>query len=549
LRENHNRLSKVIEKTFYELVAIKSDTNTILEKDVESYLYNWLSNIEYFQMNTENYGRYKIQKDSLERSIVWALLKGKGEKTLILLHHHDVVDAYDFGGLLKYAYSPMELQKEMSNIEINEEAREDLFSEQWIFGRGTADMKAGAAIQLAIIENYSKFKNFQGNLLLLSVPDEESLSVGMRGSIPLLEELKNKFNLKYTLCVNSEPHQRQEKDTGIVHEGSVGKLMPLVYIRGKKTHVGDIFQGFNPIFLQAEIMKRTELNENLADIAHNEMTPPPAWINFRDRKEAYDASIPLSSGGYFTLLTLKRTPKEVINELKNICEAAFEEVIKDMNEHYSNYLKRINKIGGTLPWKTKVMTFEEIFNEAVSNGREDFLRDYENTVNRVKDEIECGKINMPESNFLLIEKVLEYNDLSPKVVIAFSPPYYPHISNRDFNNVDMKVADLSKEINTFTSKQWGEKYTKQEYFMGISDMSYMAIKEEEKIIDCIESNMPLWEKVYYIPFENMKNISMPAINIGPWGKDLHKITERVYSKDLFERTPDIIQHVIEYILT
>ena len=30
---------------------------------------------------------------------------------------------------------------------------------------------------------------------------------------------------------------------------------------------------------------------------------------------------------------------------------------------------------------------------------------------------------------------------------------------------------------------------------------------------------------------------MAGINIGPWGKDFHKLTERVYKEDLYERTP------------
>ena len=41
---------------------------------------------------------------------------------------------------------------------------------------------------------------------------------------------------------------------------------------------------------------------------------------------------------------------------------------------------------------------------------------------------------------------------------------------------------------------------------------------------------------------------MPCINIGPWGKDFHKLTERVLKQDLYERTPAIIQHAIGLVL-
>jgi arginine utilization protein RocB len=60
--------------------------------------------------------------------------------------------------------------------------------------------------------------------------------------------------------------------------------------------------------------------------------------------------------------------------------------------------------------------------------------------------------------------------------------------------------------------------------------------------------MPLWQKTYDIPFAGMEALSVPVINIGPWGKDLHKFTERVYKIDLYERTPALLESAIDYLL-
>jgi arginine utilization protein RocB len=38
------------------------------------------------------------------------------------------------------------------------------------------------------------------------------------------------------------------------------------------------------------------------------------------------------------------------------------------------------------------------------------------------------------------------------------------------------------------------------------------------------------------------------MNIGPWGKDFHKMTERVNKEDLYIRTPMIIKEAISLIL-
>jgi len=46
----------------------------------------------------------------------------------------------------------------------------------------------------------------------------------------------------------------------------------------------------------------------------------------------------------------------------------------------------------------------------------------------------------------------------------------------------------------------------------------------------------------------MQALSIPVINIGPWSKDLHKFTERVYKTDLYERTPALLECAIEFLL-
>ncbi len=59
--------------------------------------------------------------------------------------------------------------------------------------------------------------------------------------------------------------------------------------------------------------------------------------------------------------------------------------------------------------------------------------------------------------------------------------------------------------------------------------------------------MLIWRDIYYIPLE-IKEISMPVLNVGPWGKDLHKYTERVNKDVLFYRTPKLIDLVVSKLL-
>ncbi|MCB2341751.1 M20/M25/M40 family metallo-hydrolase [Clostridium estertheticum] len=540
---------KKIKDTLEELVSIQSDTGTSLEKDVEKYLYDWLQKLDYFKSNTNNSGSYPLKNDSLERAVVWGLVKGVGRKTVILLNHHDVVDAYDYQTLKTYAYQPALLREMLKNVELAKDVEEDLISGEWIFARGAADMKAGIAIQLSIIEEFSKKQKFNGNILFISVADEESLSLGMRSSAELLKKIKNKFDLEYTILIDSEPHQKTENNEGVFYTGSVGKLMPVVYVRGKKTHIGDIFQGFNPLLLLSQIASETELNSDFSDVVENEVSPPPSWNYFRDGKKCYDASIPDSAGGYFSVLTLKRTPKVILEQLLEISKQTFENVICKMNKSYSNYLNKKNENEHKLHWKTNVKTFSQIYNDAIEQSGEKFLLDYNLTIDKLKVDIKNNIIGMPESNMALIGKTLEYiTDKTPMVVIAFSPPYYPHISINDFKELDNNVSDIGNAVVRIAREVCYETYSKRNYFMGISDMSYSALNESENVIPHIEFNMPLWNNMYDIPFETIKQLNIPSINIGPYGKDLHKFTERVFTLDVIRQTPRLINGVIEYVL-
>jgi len=549
LSDSMGESEKKIKDILVELISVRSDTGTSLEKDVENYIYSWLQNLDYFKKNNVNLGNYTLKNDPLGRSVVWGLIKGKGRKTVILLNHHDVVDSYDYQNLRDYAYQPDILSKMLKDVELESDVVEDLETGEWMFARGAADMKAGIAIQLSIVEQYSKKQNFNGNILFVSVADEESLSLGMRCSAELLEKIKNKFDLEYVILIDSEPHQKTENNEGIFHTGSVGKLMPVVYVRGKKTHIGNIFEGFNPILLLSQIVNATELNSNFSDIVEGEVSPPPSWSFFRDGKKCYDASTPECAGGYFNILTLSRTPKIILDQLIDISKGAFDSVIKQMNINYSNYLQKTNVTSLRLPWESNVKTFAQLYNDAIEQSGDEFIKAYRLTIDKLKIDIKNNIISMPASNLEIISKVLEYiKDKSPMVVIAFSPPYYPHVSINDFKELDKSVVNIDKVIINIANEVCKESYKKRNYFMGISDMSYAALNESENIIPHIQSNMPLWKKAYDIPFEAIKQLGIPSINIGPCGKDLHKFTERVFTLDVVRQTPKLIAGVIEHIL-
>lgn len=545
---DYREIKEGVQEIFEDLMTFKSDTGTLKELDIEQYLHTWICNQKYFQKNPDKFGMQEIN-DNHGRKVIWGLVKGEGDETVILMNHHDVVDSFDYGNLINFSNKPEQLKEKLKELSLDEATEKDLEGDDWIFGRGSCDMKGGAAVQMFLLQKYSEMENFKGNLMLLSVPDEESISIGMRKAVGLLVELKNKFNLDYKIMIDSEPHSREDESIGEVFEGSVGKFMPVIFVKGQKAHVGDIFQGLNPVPIMAEIIRKIDMNPEFSDIVGNEMSPPPSFSYLKDNKIRYDASVPDTVSGYFNVLPLTSTPHFLLGRIEELCNEAFDEALLKVNKTYKKYASVVADDMSELRWETKVMLFSTLIKE-VTEHDPTFMAKFNNRKMENYPLIVRGELSFPEATFDVIKFTLEhYHDKSPIVVIGISPPYYPQVSNMTIENLDPKVKTLSAHIDAYSKKNFHVEMRKKNFFMGISDLSYSSKGNVKEIMESVSPNMPLWDKeVYSIPFEDMNELDIPVINIGPWGKDLHQFTERVYAEDCFYRTPMLIRESIDYLL-
>lgn len=545
-------LGSRIKEILYDYVKIQSFTNTPKEREVERFFENHFNQVTYFRDHHEFWGLYPLEDDSLNRNVCWAMVKGKGNKTVTLVHHYDIVDIEDFKTLKSFAFSPDQLRNELAKHQdmLPDDAKKDLEEDTFLFCRGGCDMKAGGAIQYALLESYSELADFDGNVIVIGVPDEENLSAGMRGAARLLAELKKKYDLEYIMMINSEPHQRKDFSKGVFSEGTVGKMMPFVYVRGFLSHAGKVFEGLNPVSVLSEIVTRTEVNMDFADAVNGEAAPPPTWLYLKDSKDRYDVSMPLTAQGCFSVLTLKQTPSELLSKVKKVCQEGFSAVIDRMNRNYAEFCQKTGQSVKLLPWSAKAVNFKELYEEAKENGGSAFIKDYEAALQGILKDMEDGKINMIEGNFCLIEKIYDYiEDISPRVVYGLLPPYYPNVSNIYFDGIAPAARGMSEKLSAYTQEVYGQEYTKEYFYTGICDLSYINIDDPQKQRASVADSMPLLGQYYDIPFEEIKEISMAGINIGPWGKDFHKLTERVCKEDLYERTPHILDAAIKMLLT
>lgn len=131
-----------------DLVGVQSDTLSAMEIDMAKHILEIIAEQDYWKENPELCGLYD-GNDRIGRLIPWALRKGTGKKTLVLSGHFDCVEIDCYGTLKELALKPIELKEKLKELEWNDEdVVKDLNSEDWLFGRGTADMKGGGEVIL-----------------------------------------------------------------------------------------------------------------------------------------------------------------------------------------------------------------------------------------------------------------------------------------------------------------------------------------------------------------------------------------------------------------
>ena len=505
------------------LITNRSDSSTKYEKAFEAVILEEIGKIDYFKENPSLFGTYEIEEDSLGRSVVWALANHKMKKTVILFGHHDVVNlspTCEIDGL--DSESAKQYLKE--NMRLND----DVFDGEWLFGRGCCDMKAGLAINLDQLKKATE-KNPNVNVLFLSVPDEETESIGMRKAINLLKKLSEAFELDYVLAVLPEPHQRKELNQFVVSTGSVGKMMPVIVTRGMPTHSGSAYCGLNSISITIEIVKAIELNTEMGDMLNKRMTPPPTFLKMFSIKESYDVTTPEFTVAYFNWLFLKDNLERKLEQLRELCKWSMEDAINQFNYSYNEYLRK-----QSLPSYCECMNFDFeilLYQELAQKIEEKFEMD------SLYHDFKEAYSHLANDEFS-IKWITYLIDLlkpdHPMVVIGLLPPFYPVVDSSAFFE-----AHLSSPIQHHL-KTNGMEMKHDPYFMGISDMSYMKKMHHDP--SGVLLQMPEYQKRYRI---DLDNLDIEVLHVGPWGEDLHQKTERVFIKDVIETVPDLYELILE----
>lgn len=529
------------------LTKMASVTDSQGEKAFPAFLLSILGQIPYFRKNPSDLATIPIPDDPKGRSNVLALVRGSGRRCVILTGHYDVVQTSMYGSLEPWAFDPKTLSHKMleSLADLSGKdnplfrLKEDLASGEFLPGRGILDMKSGLAAGISVLAAFSTPYERTGNILFLSVADEEGSSHGMKAAVPLLADFLAERGLEAAAVFNLD--SAVDQDSGemgrAVFTGSVGKTLPFVYFVGKCTHAGAPFDGINPSLPAAMFATEVECNPDALkekQSAPGEEAPPPTILYFRESRSEYNVTTPQAVFLALNVLSHTRGPEEIMDAIGKIAANAMNSAISSLRERSSTLSRRVSGHFALPSGQPVVIDFDELSRRAerLSPGILEKARSFA-AGQKPDDSV--------QQTLLILQELLPFSGLEgPAAVVGFAPPYYARADlNQEVHQTF--IAMLRAELSDF-SRQIGKSIRVRPYFPGISDMSFLAPADSENQRAFVRIQSPVADPE--TAGENGKGTGCPVLNIGPWGREYHQMGERVHKEYSFIELPKLLARLV-----
>ncbi|MCX6047466.1 MAG: M20/M25/M40 family metallo-hydrolase [Chloroflexi bacterium] len=532
------------------LVRIPSLTNSAGESDFAAKLADLLAAWPYFQRQPTQLRRLSTLNDLHQRENLFALVRGATPQTIVLAGHYDVVSIENYGALQPWAYDPEALlprliaELEQHAQPADAQALADLKSGDFLPGRGALDMKSGLAAGLAVLRHAAlQAEPLRYNLLFVATPDEEQASHGMRSSVQQLPLLAAEWGLALVAAINLD----SGVDVGdggqgqTVFMGSVGKLLPAVYVVGRETHAGAPFTGVNATLMAAAITQRIECNVALTDTVAGETSPPPVCLKQIDLKNYYDVTTPTAAWCYYNLLSHGRSASAALQLFANEVRAAMAETLAMLRERASQYSAHIGR-SVTLPeMKPLLLTFAQLYEQAQQRNATAVAI----ALAAVQQAFATDPtIDLPLYSSKVFAALWQCSGLTgPAAIVGFASVHYPAAHVGATTAGERQLRQVIERQAVAVARDFNTPVTLHPFFPGISDMSFLGGNLPAADAALVNANTPTRPVVAEggLP---ITSLNLPAVNIGPWGRDYHRRAERVYMPYSFTVVPELIWRIV-----
>jgi arginine utilization protein RocB len=534
------------------LVRVRAFSPTRDEQIVASAILELLTDGELASAFAE-VGLAAIEHDPFDRQNVYAVVEGERSDTIVLLGHFDTVDTADYGPLERWATDPQGLAERAGDLaDLTPGLAADLATHpgDWMLGRGSVDMKSGVAANLALIrrlaEGAREGRRPSVTVVFLATPDEENESAGVLAGVHLLLRLRRERGLRYLGAINTDYTTPEHPgDTRrYVHTGTVGKLLPSFFVVGREGHVGQPFNGVDANLLAAELIRDLSMCDDLCDRVRGQVTPPPVTLRASDLKARYDVQLPFAAYFYLNVLTFTTDPADLMERLQLHAEAALARVLERLDETERRWRGvRRDAPHVSAPRGGAVWTYAKLLQQTTeqigpARLRRELAAEWDQWP---------ATLDKRERSLHLVRRLWTLSgETGPAVVLYYSPPYYPHAA--------ATTGPLREAVRALVEAHADIALTEREYYPYISDMSYLRLDAAVHTA-ALTANMPVWEEwaadrpsragAYALPLTAIRELDLPVVNLGVYGRGAHQRGEAVLMSYSFGMLPQLIWEVVE----
>jgi arginine utilization protein RocB len=511
----------------------------------------------YFRRHPGHLFLLPTHHDDRERWNLVALVRGTGNSAVALTGHYDTVPVDDYGPLAPLATDPEALLPALREALAREGhpddqlALDDLASGDFLPGRGVLDMKSGLAIGLALLERFAELAERSGSMLLIATPDEEGSSVGMRSLAADLPDWLAAHALHLEAAINLDVSSDQGDGSAgqAAFLGSVGKLLAAVMLIGRPAHLGAPFEGISANLLAAELVRTVDYNPELADCGGDEIGTPPLTLRLQDAKTSYDVSTPQFCWCAINLLSYSRSPRQTLDLLTTTAAAALHEALTLHQARAQRYAEHAGQPAASAG-PGHVYTVAQLRAAVAVQGGAAALADVaavEQAALAVHRGDAFAQLRVDQA---VVEALWQRSGFTgPAAVVGFVGPHYPLVrldmgeprAVRLVATIERVAADMAQATNT--------RVRLRPLFTGISDMSFLARPQAAGEREALLENAPAEQTRRGLEMALGGALDVPVVNIGPWGRDYHQRTERLYMPYAFTTLPELLWRIVEELLS
>jgi len=139
-------------------------------------------------------------------------------------------------------------------------------------------------------------------------------------------------------------------------------------------------------------------------------------------------------------------------------------------------------------------------------------------------------------------------DKSPAIILFYSSLYSPRVELSGKSLDERNLVEALDEAVAAIQPSYAKPIVVRDFFPYISDMSFIAISDDEVALDAAAKNNPSWGSKFFVNYQDVQDLNVPVINLGPYGLDAHKKYERMELKYSTEIVPNLTNLVIKNVL-